>query len=252
MKKFYFLLRPQTLITIPLFLFLFCLTLNVKAVKLPTTEIDTVWSSFPPDGDNTVEKSFDGDLSTRWSGDGDGVQITYKLKDEHDFDSLYINFKSNHERNSYFFIKYAGEDTTTWVATTTDLIGSTINASDDDFEGFDCGFKAMYIRIEGYGNTQNGWLSIEEIEFWVDNTTAVHEVNANTMKIYPNPASNYINVGLEEIKNVSIIDITGRTIATYGDLSARPVIYFDLTPGGYFIKAEALDNKTYVQKLMVK
>ena len=90
------------------------------------------------------------------------------------------------------------------------------------------------------------------------NATALKNSSyANTVKIFPNPATESftIETQLTEIKSISITDITGKTM--YENHSGTPILHissrtFDIRAGVYFVKVLDKYNKSYVSKLIVK
>lgn len=82
------------------------------------------------------------------------------------------------------------------------------------------------------------------------NTTSIAEQNIETIKIYPNPVNNYVNIdGIEQPSNYQMIDISGKVI-----LSGKIDNSFDRIPleqlmeGMYFLKIEGYKT----QKIIVK
>ncbi|MBK8279249.1 MAG: T9SS type A sorting domain-containing protein [Saprospiraceae bacterium] len=72
------------------------------------------------------------------------------------------------------------------------------------------------------------------------------------VKLFPNPAINFINIKFENqsifLKEVSIIDIYGRTILK--NFNTNNVIFItDLSPGSYYIKM-VIENNIIIKKFI--
>jgi len=77
---------------------------------------------------------------------------------------------------------------------------------------------------------------------------------AGRIKVFPNPASNQITIAaLEQITNLTLVDMNGRTILELNDLTGHSQILSiaNLTPGIYFIQAD-LENGSRVVVEVVK
>ncbi len=76
-------------------------------------------------------------------------------------------------------------------------------------------------------------------------STGIDEVNPNTLRVYPNPATNEIKLDLSSFKgdvNISIIDITGKALVNYNKFKNNTIDISDLKSGIYFIKASDLQH----------
>ncbi len=109
-------------------------------------------------GSSQPEQAFDDDLSTRWSAEGSGEWIQYKLDESETISDLDIAFYKGGSRIAYFDIQLSnnGED---WVT-----VYSGKSGQSDGFERFTfAGQQARYFRLVGWGNSDNDWNSILEI-----------------------------------------------------------------------------------------
>ncbi|MDR2084961.1 MAG: C10 family peptidase [Bacteroidales bacterium] len=76
--------------------------------------------------------------------------------------------------------------------------------------------------------------------------------NNNEIKIYPNPASDYINIEAENITEISIIDISGKTVKNIQTKSNQITITTsELLDGIYFLKITFEDNKSVYNKFII-
>jgi len=114
-----------------------------------------------PQAENGIENMFDGDLSTRWSGQGIGNQMRITLDKVHEIGCIgYNHYEGDQNRIQYFDVEVS-DDGTTWTK-----IGmfesSGVTA---DMEYYDLGnVKTKYIRITYQGTNIGAWNSICELK----------------------------------------------------------------------------------------
>lgn len=109
---------------------------------------------------NVPANTLDGDLSTRWSDEGDGVWISYDLGSATTVGSLAVAWHNGDERRSTFEVQ-TSSDGSSW---TTALDRGTSSGTTLRPETYDLADRsARYVRIVGYGNTDNDWTSITEV-----------------------------------------------------------------------------------------
>ena len=116
------------------------------------------------DGVNVAANAIDGDLTTRWSGEGDGVAITFDFGAEYDLAGASVAWFKGDERVQSFEL----------------LAGAELNALAPIFDGTSSGqtleleevainpVQARYVRLVGRGNTSqygSQWTSVSEIAF---------------------------------------------------------------------------------------
>ncbi|MGP4112750.1 chondroitinase-B domain-containing protein [Streptomyces sp. 4N509B] len=108
---------------------------------------------------NVPENTLDGDLTTRWSAEGDGVWISYDLGATHTVGSVSLAWHRGDTRTHTFDVELS-EDGSTW---TTALAGQRTSGATTAAERYDIADgPARHVRIVGYGNTDNDWTSITE------------------------------------------------------------------------------------------
>ncbi len=105
------------------------------------------------------------------------------------------------------------------------------------------GFSAITLRLsDDHGNTR-------KVEFFITvvrEPVTAEKLSEPFMKVYPNPASEYIVVELEHDRydNLSVIDISGRKLITRPVNSTSTVISTsDLNKGIYFIQVNGKEGK---------
>ncbi len=114
---------------------------------------------------NVPSNTLDGDLSTRWSADGDGQWISYNLKTEAEFNSIDISFYKGDVRTTSFEVQISN-DKKKW---TTVYSGESAGKS-TTMEKFTFGnSKAEALRLLCHGNSDSSWNSINEVQLFSTN-----------------------------------------------------------------------------------
>lgn len=127
--------------------------------RAPVYEIKGVSASAEPQPENAIANAADGNLSTRWSAEGE-QWIEVDLGSVMPVDSAMIAFYSGTTRNTNFDISLSSDGQNYRTVFEGASSGKT-----DDFESFDFDrTEARYIRINGKGNSINKWNSISEIK----------------------------------------------------------------------------------------
>lgn len=76
-------------------------------------------------------------------------------------------------------------------------------------------------------------------------------VNSNNIKIYPNPATDYVTVSSKKkIKEIKLIDISGKTLKTV--INTSQINVSEYHPGMYFMEIILGDNTKQVTKIIKK
>ncbi|WP_415830300.1 discoidin domain-containing protein, partial [Kibdelosporangium persicum] len=111
------------------------------------------------DDGNVPANTIDGDLTTRWSAEGDGVWIRYDLGSAQTVGSVSIAWHKGDTRRDTFDVQLSG-DGSSW---TTVLAGKTSSGTTLQPQNYDfADGSARYVRVVGHGNTSNDWTSITE------------------------------------------------------------------------------------------
>jgi rhamnogalacturonyl hydrolase YesR len=112
---------------------------------------------------NASHNAFDGNLATRWSSKGDGEWIQYDLGRIETVHQVAIAFYRGDQRRAFFDVGLSTnrED---WTAA---IIGGQSSGDSLDPEPFDfIPTEARYVRVTGYGNSENSWNSITHIDIY--------------------------------------------------------------------------------------
>jgi hypothetical protein len=65
----------------------------------------------------------------------------------------------------------------------------------------------------------------------------VNKLTPHQIKIYPNPATNYIQVDLDEAESYEILDMTGKSYLNLTATDSNKIDISGLSNGIYFIRA---------------
>ncbi len=72
----------------------------------------------------------------------------------------------------------------------------------------------------------------------------------NSISIYPNPSNGFVNIAVTENSVVSVVDVAGRTVATY-NVNANEEVNFTQSAGMYIVKVES-NGKVSTHKLVIE
>jgi len=181
--------------------------LNVIKVTATAEQVDDTNS-------NGKELTLDGDLSTRWSAEGE-QSITFELEHESFLSHIKVAFYKGDQRTTTFQID-GSQDNVTF----SNLVAKGESSGfTSDFEYFEINdIKVKYIRITGFGNSTSDWNSISEVEFWgeIIEILGVEKTQERHMTVYPNPVQNTLFVQWESDHyntKLEILDLTGRLVS---------------------------------------
>lgn len=109
----------------------------------------------------------DGDLTTRWSGKGNGAAITFDLRATYRLESMKIAWHRGNERMTTFDLQVADSPQGPWTSVLTSQASS---GTTTDFENYDfADLEGRYVRVVGLGNSLgDGWNSILELRLFGD------------------------------------------------------------------------------------
>ncbi|MBS3171953.1 discoidin domain-containing protein [Candidatus Woesearchaeota archaeon] len=110
---------------------------------------------------NLPINTLDDNLLTRWSAFGKGQYIVYKLPNTSFIDSADIAFYEGNKRVQYLRIQKSF-DGKNW----TSVFNGTSSGKTLNYEKFNVGGDASYIKIIGYGNSLNLWNSLTEVKIF--------------------------------------------------------------------------------------
>jgi hypothetical protein len=113
---------------------------------------------------NVPGNTVDNNLSTRWSGNGDGQWIQYDLGSTRTVQTVSVAWYQGNTRVSTFDVAVSDSATGpfTNLATGLQSNGNSLALQSHDVPDG----SGRYLRIVGHGNTTNVWNSVTEVEIW--------------------------------------------------------------------------------------
>jgi hypothetical protein len=112
------------------------------------------------DDGNVAQNTLDGDLTTRWSAQGEGQWIQYDLLKPKTLNAVSLAWYLGNTRTSSFDIQTSDHPMGPWTTVYSGLSsGTTLQLEDHTFTPV----SARFIRVTGYGNSQDTWNGITEI-----------------------------------------------------------------------------------------
>lgn len=122
-------------------------------------DLEAVVTASAHDG-NEPKNTLDKNLDTRWSAQGLGQWIQYKLDSVREINHVDIAFYSGDKRSTLFDILVSSDGEAWTKVYSGQSSGTTKNLESFSFQEV----SAQYVRIVGYGNTLNLWNSLAEVE----------------------------------------------------------------------------------------
>jgi hypothetical protein len=110
---------------------------------------------------NVPAGAVDGDLATRWSGEGDGVWIRFDLGSARTVGSVSLAWYQGDQRRFTFDVQLS-PDGSSWSTVLSRRVSSGTTAGPETYDVADA--TARYVRVVGHGNTKNDWTSISEAQ----------------------------------------------------------------------------------------
>jgi O-glycosyl hydrolase len=156
--------------------------------------------------------TFDDDLLTSWSADGEGQWITFRFKEEQELESVDIAFLHGAERTYRVRIEVSSDGKQWATVLEGESSGKTARRERFEFEKT----PAKHVRVTGLGNSENAWINISEIAFNGHGVVAGHVLSEWTR---PDPSGTVV----VPFGPIEPLDVWG------GD-PRRPVYFDELLP----------------------
>jgi hypothetical protein len=174
------------------------------------------------DDGNVPANVADGDLNTRWSAEGDGQWIQYDFGSAKTFKSASIAWFKGNERSAVFDIAVSN-DGQAW----TTVYSGTSSGKSLQSENYNIGNQtARYLRIIGYGNSQNKFNSITELKIY-DREFTVPATPNRLQRVTLSAEKESLDIG-EAVQLATAAFMSDNTPA---DLVGATVEYFSDHPG---------------------
>lgn len=145
----------------------------------PPPDPEIIGAIASTDDGNVASNTLDGNLGTRWSGQGDGAWIEWELNMDTALSGLAIAFHNGASRVAYFDIEVSLNGTTWTQVFSGESSGTTTNLEEFYFTEV----TARYIRYVGHGNSQNDWNSLTEVEILVDEAQPTPPTTVNATAV---------------------------------------------------------------------
>jgi F5/8 type C domain len=127
-------------------------------VALPPKKVTASASQAP----NIPANTHDGNPDTRWSAEGDGQWIMYDLGSQMTVSQVAIAWHQGNPRKSFFATEVSSNGTNWTEVYSGESSGKTLDLEPYCFAAV----AARYVRIVGYGNSDNRWNSITEVKMY--------------------------------------------------------------------------------------
>ena len=132
---------------------------DIEPVNVENEDKISVIAFASTDDGNEADATLDNDPDTRWSAKGDGEWIAFDMGSTHTVEELQIAFFKGDERDADIEIQISS-DKSAW----TTIWNESQPLATLDKMSFDVTDAAgRYVRIVGYGNSENAWNSITEV-----------------------------------------------------------------------------------------
>lgn len=234
-------------------------TIDPYKPELGISKIDLIEASnyVLPDQPDNVN---DGNLSTKWSIDGDNQWLTMKLLDPFKINHIQVALLPDQKYISYFDI-LASRDNILWepIFTKASSCSFSGNLQNFDFPVEKNSISYSFIKLVGHGNSLNNMNNYSEIKLFgtLGERSSNPALQPENISIYPNPATDFINVLIleppSETQLLRIFDYSGVLRFTENIESGvnNVQIPINLFPGAYV--AQVLLGKiiVYAKPLIV-
>jgi hypothetical protein len=193
-----------------------------------------------------------------WSVNGDNQYLILELKEPFSVQHVKLAFQTGQKKESYFDIM-GSEDKETWEPI---LTKSNSCAFSGDLQVFDfppskTGKEFKYIQLIGHCNSVDTWNYISEFKIFGYKHKNPSSYENQIIKIYPNPAHEFINVKIEDTNIapdfIRILSLSGKVLIE--DKVDPGVSEFrlpiDLMQGLYIVQIGEGKMTIFGQKLIV-
>lgn len=202
---------------------------------------------------NGKENASDGDLSTRWSVEGE-QSITFELDALSLVSYFKVAFYEGDERTTTFQVDLSEDNSSfTNVLAKRESTGLT-----NEFELYNVSdTKAKYVRITGFGNSMSDWNSLAEVEIWGEKipVLSVDDPRQAAIAIYPNPVTDtftldfgYGNGDME----VGIMDLNGKILSKTQAQGTKISVNTTYLQNGIYILNVVNGSDNFVQRIRVE
>lgn len=224
--------------------------------ELSPAEISNIKAStyLSPDYPKNV---IDGNISTKWSADGENQYLVFSLAGSFSISHLEIGFLQEQKFMSYFDI-FASRDNVIWEPILTKAASCNFSGENQvfDFPEVKASINYSYIKLVGRSNSLNTWNYFSEFKIYGTNSQDGTYSNPG-ITIYPNPAVDYFNISVNDSsvdpEIITISTLSGTILYTYFSdqgITNIPIPEYLLT-GIYIVKLMTNGVILFAQKLVI-
>lgn len=200
----------------------------------------------------------DGNIGTMWSAYGENQWLIIELAQSFWVQHVKLAFYPGQRRESYFEI-LGSVDKLNWESILIKTASCDFSGDPQVFEfpPSKTGKKFNYVKLVGFGNSDDKWNFFSEIKIFGYYNPNSHSNEKAPVKIYPNPAKEYVTIRVDEPSFahdfIQLVDLTGIVVfreKINPDLKEY-TIPINLKKGIYIIQLIHRNITLFTQKLFV-
>ncbi|MFV0471465.1 MAG: glycoside hydrolase family 88 protein [Paludibacteraceae bacterium] len=198
-------------------------------------------SGYESNSSNIPENTLDFNLDTRWSCDGMGQWIMYDLGEIKNILSVDLAFFNGGTRKGFFAVHLSSDGVDFAEVYTGESSGKTNSLENYNFDDK----LARYVKIIGYGNSQNTWNSITETQInWEEASSGIFNPVSERAVFYPNPLTSGEKLNIQtkddsKENKIVIVNTLGKVVYDKTKQSVYNYLQIEdlkLQGGVYFVK----------------
>ena len=159
----------------------------------------------------------DGNIGTMWSANGDNQWLIIELKQSFSVQHVKLAFQLGQREESYFDI-LGSENKVDWEPILTKSASCPFSGEIQvfNFPPSKAGNEFNYVKLVGHCNSADSWNYISEFKIFGYKQRKPLSYEEQPVKIYPNPAHDFINIRIDEPTFVAdfirICNLSGKVI----------------------------------------
>lgn len=225
---------------------------EIKSVEILNIDASSYYSEDYP------YNAIDGIIGTMWSARGKGEFVILELNEIYNLQHIKLSFHPDKKRESQFDV-LGSLDLKAWEPILINSISCDFSGNTEvfDFHNSKEGKRYKYVKIVGLGNSSDTWIHISEVKLFGYRIQNILFNNNQIVTIFPNPASNMINIRINEadlyFDFIKIALSSGETVfyTKVNDMSREFQILINLKTGLYLIQMGIGNDTLYAQKIII-
>jgi uncharacterized repeat protein (TIGR02059 family) len=203
--------------------------------------------------------AIDGNISTKWSSDGDDKWLLFTLDTPFKISYLALAFLQGQNYESYFDI-LASKDNATWDNILTGEASCKFSGERQVFDipALYSNTEYLYFKFIGHGSSLSLLNNVSDIKLFGTQQNSNQSDNIeNKLSIYPNPAKSFINVLIDkplfDRNYIRIIDFSGKIVFedTFVEGINNVQLPYNLNSGLYLVEFRSGNAILGTQKLII-